>query len=172
MEILPQIAHHLHGNFAQTKVDRRILQQPPDQKLHRQVIHPLAILGPGAFGRGKPRLHNPVADRKGKRHPPVIAAGMRCILAQGIGQVAQDIGFQGGGAQIGQNASIHYQSGSDLAGQRGPTIAAKPSVAAPQRQGSTPKPQHKHPRHRPEFGKRRSGSRARKSHAASKALIS
>ena len=101
-QVLPHGGHRVRSHVIKTKVDRRILKDPANQEFHRQIVNPLAILGPGALGRGEPRLDHPVADRVAKGHAPVMQAGMRRILADSEGQVPQDIGLQhvGGHAQI------------------------------------------------------------------------
>ena len=98
-EILAKAGHHRLGLIAQAQVDRGIFQNPADQEFHRQVIDALPVLGPGAAGGGEPRLDDMVADRVRQRHAPVIDAGIRGILAQGIGQMAQNLCTQRFGRQ-------------------------------------------------------------------------
>ena len=108
-QVLAHRRHRLVRLVVKTQVDRRVLKDAADQKLHRQVVDPLPVFGPGPPGRGEPRLDNPVADRVAQGHAPVMHAGMRRVLADGEGQVAQDIGLQkiGGHAQIGHFSVQH-----------------------------------------------------------------
>ena len=106
-EILPQIGHRGLGQIAQAQVDRRILKQAPDQEFHRQIVDALVTRFPGLAGRGEPRLDDPVANREGQRHAPIIAAGMGRILAQSIGQVAKDVCLE---LRRGQVCHVTFQS--------------------------------------------------------------
>jgi len=89
--------------IAQIKGGQGIVHGPADQELHRQIIDALLVFRPGALGRGKPRIDDPVADRVGQGQAPVMHRGMRGILADREGQVTQDVGLQKvrGQAQIG-----------------------------------------------------------------------
>ncbi len=84
--------------FDHFQIENPVLKQTPDQKFHREVINPLAVLFVGLARRGHPSVHDSVADCMAERHPPVEGLRMFRILAHRVGEMSQQgIAEIGGG---------------------------------------------------------------------------
>ena len=88
--ILPQRGNRLFRDLFQPQIDRNILNQTADQKLHRQVVHAFAARLV-CFARAlEPRVHHVIAQAQRQRHPPVIKRCMLRVLAQRQLEMTQD----------------------------------------------------------------------------------
>ena len=154
--------HRSIGLVVKAEIDDRILQQAPDQKLHRQVADPLMPRRPGLAGRGEPRPDDPVAHRIRQRHTPVIDAGIRRVLPKREGQMAQDVIGQiagkqavgqtlgggkasAGGAGVGHlgiPVSLYCRSHLISAGAMRNAASAPGAISPPDRPGNLPHKRH------------------------------
>ncbi len=91
VKILAQIGHCGGGDVLEPEVDRGIFEDAADQVFHRQVEHALVVVVPGVLGRGKPRFHDPVAQRERKGQPPIVGRCVALVFSHRIFEVVENI---------------------------------------------------------------------------------
>ena len=111
--ILGELGQRRFRLLDQFEIDDAILEQAPDEKFHRQVIDPLGAGLIGLVSGLEPRIDNAVAHRVTQRHAPVFENGVLGILAEGIGQMAQDRVAQGGRGKL-QHGLLARSIGSEV----------------------------------------------------------
>lgn len=73
----------------QTEVAQAVDQQAADEKLQREVIHPLLPAGVSLARAIHPAVDGAVASSQGYRMEPVVIGGVLRILANRVGELAQ-----------------------------------------------------------------------------------
>ncbi|MCY1425080.1 hypothetical protein D9M71_408590 [compost metagenome] len=91
-----QPAQRLTGDIQQAQVAQAVVQQAADQKLQRQVIHPLLALAVDLPGMVHPVIDHVIAGRQGNGFEPVVVEGMLRVLADRVGQFIQHSGAKSG----------------------------------------------------------------------------
>ena len=102
---------HLRAEAAQgaaelvldAEVERGVAQGAAHEELHRQVVAALAVAGVVGGVGGLPALHQAVAQRQGGGHVAVAVRHRVAVAAEGVGEVAVDVGAQAVG--------VHAQPG-------------------------------------------------------------
>ena len=81
----------LADRLGQVEIVDRVAQQAADQEFHRQVADALLAAGLGALGGFHPLVDDPVADDQRRRLEPVVAPRLGRGLADGVGQLLDDL---------------------------------------------------------------------------------
>jgi hypothetical protein len=97
VEIDPEPRQRLARGLDEPEVAEVVEQQPPDQELEREVIHPLAALPVGAVGGLDPAVDDVVAHGERGGGVPVVVARARAVLAHRVDELGVDRLAQRGG---------------------------------------------------------------------------
>ena len=100
VEIDAKIGEGRAHRLRQTQIGERVDQQPPDQKLEREIINPPPVLLIVALRRREPGRHDAVAGRQRGGDEPVARARGGFVLADRGGETAQHLVAQGARLRI------------------------------------------------------------------------
>jgi hypothetical protein len=103
VEIDAEHVERLAHRRCQPEVGHRIDEQSPDQELEREIVDALATGAVGGARRIEPAIDDAVAHGERRRHEPVVIQRVRAILADHVGELAEDRGpHRLGGGGVGR----------------------------------------------------------------------
>ena len=91
VEVDAEAAQRRPHRLDQAEIGDRVAEQSPDQELDRKIVHTLRAGPVGAAGRIHPAVDGVVANRQNRRRQPIMRPRDMGVLADGIGELAEDL---------------------------------------------------------------------------------